>query len=70
MPLKVYCTSALTSLSHRVRYLPCFTLFYLAKAVMRSHNKTFFGKVSRILTGFDMVFNFEKFLLYVLPKFK
>ena len=31
----------------------------LAKAVMRSHSKTFFSKVSKILTKFNKVFNFE-----------
>ena len=37
----------------------------LAKAVMRSHSKTFFGKVSKILAEFNKVFNFEKFVIYV-----
>ena len=31
----------------------------LAKAVMRSHNETFFSKVSKILVEFDKVFSFE-----------
>ena len=36
---------------------------------MRSHNKTFFRKVSKILVEFNKVFNFEKFVIYVLQKF-
>ena len=45
------------------------TLETFAKAVIRSHNKTFFNKVSKILAEVRKVFNFEKFLIYVLPKF-
>ena len=41
----------------------------LAKAVMRSHNKKFLSKVSKILAEDNMVFNFKKFLIYVLPEF-
>ena len=33
---------------------------------MRSHNKTFFGKVSKILAEINKVLNFEKFVIYVL----
>ena len=40
----------------------------LAKAAMRSHNKTFFSKVSKILAEFNKVFSFEKFVIYVLQK--
>ena len=40
-----------------------------AKAAIRSHNKTFFQKVSRILTEFDKVLNCENLLIYALPKF-
>ena len=36
---------------------------------MRPQNKTFFGKVSKILAQFNKVFDFEKFLIYVQPKF-
>ena len=36
---------------------------------MRSHNKTFFSKVSKILAEFNKVFDFEKFVIYVLQKF-
>ena len=39
-----------------------------AKAVIRSHNKTLFGKVSKIFAEFNLLINFEKFLTYVLPK--
>ena len=45
------------------------TLETFAKAVIRSHNKTFFNNVSKILAEVRKVFNFEKFLIYVLPKF-
>ena len=38
----------------------------LAKLFMRSRNKIFFGKVSKILSEFNKLFNFEKFLIYVL----
>ena len=41
----------------------------LAKTVMKSHNKTFFSNVSKILAEFNKVFNFEKFVIYVLQKF-
>ena len=40
-----------------------------AKSIIRSCNKTFFRNVSKILTEFDKVFKFEKFLIYLLPKF-
>ena len=40
-----------------------------AKAVKRSQDKTFFSKVSKIFAEFKKVFNFEKFLIHVLPKF-
>ena len=33
---------------------------------MRSRKKTLFSKVSKILAEFNEVFNFEKFLIYVL----
>ena len=36
-----------------------------AKAVKRSHSKTFFGKVSKIIAEVHQVFNFEKLLIYV-----
>ena len=39
-----------------------------AKAVKWSH-KTFFSKVSKIFVEFKKVFNFGKFLIYVLPRF-
>ena len=41
----------------------------LAKAVMTSHNKKFSSKVSKILAEDNTVFNFKKFLIYVLPEF-
>ena len=37
-----------------------------AKAVMKSHDKTFFSKFSKLLAQLNEVFNFEKFLIYVL----
>ena len=33
---------------------------------MRSYNKTFFGKVSKILAELNKVSNFEKFLIYLM----
>ena len=33
---------------------------------MRSHNKTFFSKVPKILAELNKIFNFEKFVIYVL----
>ena len=41
----------------------------ITKAVMRSHNKAFFGKVSKILAEFNKVFNFEKFFIKTQPEF-
>ena len=38
------------------------------KAVIRSHNKKILNKVSRILAENNKVFNFYKFLIYVLPE--
>ena len=38
------------------------------EAVMRLYNKTFFSKAFKVLTDFNKVFQFEKFLIYVLPK--
>ena len=40
------------------------------KSVKKSHNKTFFGEVSKIFAEFEKVFNFEKFQIYVFPKLK
>ena len=40
----------------------------LSKAIMRSLNKTFFSNASKILAEFNKEFNFEKFLIHVLPK--
>ena len=39
------------------------------KAIIRSCNKTFLRNASEALAEFDEVFNFEKFLICVLPKF-
>ena len=39
-----------------------------AEAVIRLTNKTFFSKAFKILADFNKLFNFEKFLIYVLPK--
>ena len=36
---------------------------------MRSHNKNFLSKVSKILAEDNKVFNFQKFFIYVLPEF-
>ena len=36
---------------------------------MRLYNKTFFSKASKVLADFNKAFHFEKFLIYVLPKF-
>ena len=40
----------------------------LAEAVMRLYSKTLFSKAFKVLADFNEVFNFEKFLIYVLPK--
>ena len=55
----------------KVEYLMKLSKYFgnFAKAVKRPHNKTFFSKVSKIFVEFKKVFNFEKFLIYVLPKF-
>ena len=55
----------------KVEYLIKLNQYFgnLAKAVMRSHNKTFFSKVSKMLAEFNKVFNFEKFVIYDLQKF-
>ena len=53
----------------KVEYLIKLSQYFgnFAKAVIRSYNKTFFRKVSKILAEFDKLFNFEKFLIYALP---
>ena len=40
----------------------------LAEAAMRLYNKTFFSKTFKVLADFNKLLNFEKFLIYVLPK--
>ena len=40
----------------------------LAEAVMTLYSKTFFSKALKVSADFNKVFNFEKFLIYVLPK--
>ena len=54
----------------KVEYLIKLSQYFgnFAKAVIRSYNKTFFQKVSKILAEFDTVFNFEKFLDLCLAK--
>ena len=44
------------------------TLLNLAESVMRLYSKTFFSKAFKVLADFNKLFNFEKFLIYVLPK--
>ena len=55
----------------KVEYLIKLSQYFgnFAKAVIRSCNKTFFQKISKILAEFDKIFNFEKFLIYALSKF-
>ena len=55
----------------KVKYLIKLSQYFgnFAMAAIRSHNKTLFSKVSKILPEFDKVFNSEKFLIYVFPKF-
>ena len=55
----------------KVEYLIKVSQYFgsLAKAVIRSHNKAFFSKGSKLLAEFNKVFNFEKFVIYVLQKF-
>ena len=54
----------------KVEYLIELSQYFgnLAKAVTRSHNKTFFSKVSKILAELNKIFTFEKFVIYVLQK--
>ena len=40
----------------------------LAEAVMILYSKTCFSKAFKVLADFNKLFNFEKFLIYVLPK--
>ena len=40
----------------------------LVESVMKLYSKTFFGKAFKVLADFDKLFNFEKFLIYDLPK--
>ena len=51
----------------KVEYLIKHSQYFgnLAKAVMSSHNKTFFSKFYKVLVELNDVFNFEKFLIYV-----
>ena len=39
-----------------------------AEAVMKLYSKTFFNKAFKVLAEFNKLFNFEKFLFYVLTK--
>ena len=54
----------------KVEYLIKLSQYFgnLAKAVMRSHNKAFFRKVSKILVEFNKAFDFEKYFIYVSTK--
>ena len=40
----------------------------LVEAVMRLYSKTFFSKAFKVLADFNKLFNFEKLLIYILPK--
>ena len=40
----------------------------LSEAVMRLYSIKFFDKAFKVLADFNKLFNFEKFLIYVLPK--
>ena len=54
----------------KVEYLIKLSQYFrnLAEAVMRLYSKTFFSKVFKVLADFNKLLNFEKFLIYVLPK--
>ena len=55
----------------KVEYLVNFSQYFenFTKAIIGSCNKTFLRKVSKTLAESDEVFNFERFLIYVLAKF-
>ena len=55
----------------KVEYLASFSKYFenFTKAIIGSCNKTFVRKISKRLAEFDEVFNFKKFLIYVLAKF-
>ena len=54
----------------KVEYLIKLSQYFrnLAEAVMRLYSKTFFSKAFKLLADFNKLFNFEKFLIYVLPE--
>ena len=54
----------------RVEYLIKLSQYFrnLAEAAMRLYSKTFSSKAFKVLADFNKLFNFEKFLIYVLPK--
>ena len=54
----------------KVEYLIKLSQYFrnLAEAVIRLYNKTLFSKAFKVLVDFSKVFNFKKFLIYVLPK--
>ena len=56
----------------KVEYLANFSQYFenVTKAIIGSCNKTFVIKISKRLAEFDEVFKFEKFLIYVLARFK
>ena len=58
-----------TLLEHRSTQRPVLQNSSSTKAVKRSYNKTFFSKIPKVFAEFRKVFNFEKFVIYVLPKF-
>ena len=55
----------------KVEYLVNFSQYFenFTKTIIGSCNKTFLGKVSKTLAESHEVFNFERFLIYVLAKF-
>ena len=55
----------------KIEYLVNFSQYFdnFTKSIIWSCNKTFLRKVSKTLAEFDGVFNFGKFLIYVLAKF-
>ena len=54
----------------KVEYLLKLSQYFrnLVEAVMRLYSKTFFIKAFKVLADFKKLFNFEKFLIYVLAK--
>ena len=73
LPLTFWVTFQLNlwqNINEELEYLIKLSQYFrnLAEAAMRLYNKTFFSKAFKVLADFNELFNFEKFLIYVLPK--